>query len=378
MTHRERLETAWAFREPDRVPIELSIAEHARRHPCAERLNALIAEHADNFHGVAAYDWGFLGWPAQRSERVIERRPGQFTRRERIIDTPAGRFAAVVREPDYPGAPPDYHWERRFIRSPDDLRRLLEVAIPPRSHVSRAEFDRDVARIGETGIPTVGLLHPLGTLVRNATLEAVYGWFHTHGDLLHRLLEVANAHVVGAVEAMLSAGIGPTFVVFAHEMLIPPWLGPALFDEFVAPYDRAVFDAIHRGGGRVRAHCHGRIAAWVERFADLGIDAIEPLEGPPHGDVDLAEAKRRVGDRMLLSGNIASPWFAEWSPREVERAVRDAIRAAARGGGFTLRTTGGGAGTGTTTDPDLLARILANCEAYLLAGLEHGAYPIAE
>jgi len=374
MTHRDRLEAAWAFQEPDRVPIELCISKAAQADPRAGRLNALIAEHADNFYGVHGYDWGFLGWPTRTAERVIEERPGEFVRRERVHETPAGRFVAVTRQPDYPDAPPDYHWERRFITSLDDIRRLVEAPIPLRAPRPRDEFDGAVAAIGDRGIPYVGLLHPLGTLVRNATMEEVYTWFKTDRELMHRFLEAANAHVARAVEAMMVAGIGPTFYVVAHEMLIPPWAGTAFFHEFVYPYDKAVYDVIHHHGGRLRAHCHGNSMAYLERFADMGIDSVEPLEGPPLGDVDLAEAKRRVGDRMLLSGNIPSPWFIRWTPRQVEESVRQAIAAAATGGGFTLRTTGGNAGTGATSDPELLGRILENCEAYVDAALRYGGY----
>ena len=35
MTHRERMETAWSFREADRVPIELELSEQYRQHPLA-------------------------------------------------------------------------------------------------------------------------------------------------------------------------------------------------------------------------------------------------------------------------------------------------------------------------------------------------------
>jgi len=83
-----------------------------------------------------------------------------------------------------------------------------------------------------------------------------------------------------------------------------------------------------------------------------------------------------VGDHMLLSGNIPSPYFPRWTRGQVEESVRDAIRSAAAGGGFTLRTTGGTAGTNAVKDHDQLGKVIGLCETYLTAGLKYGQYPI--
>jgi len=375
MTHKQRLETAWSFREPDRVPIELRISPIAVEDPRSERLRELIAEHASNFAGCSPYNWGFFGWPASYTENVLEYREGEYTRGERICHTPAGDFREVVRAPDREGAAPDCHYEKRFITSPEDLERLVEAPLEAREF-DKPSFDRTVANMGENGLVLVGLTHPLGRLVRSATMEEVYVWFKTHRDLMHRFLEVTNEHVAQAVDAMMEAGIGPGFSVVAHEMLIPPWAGMEFFDEFVFPYDKRVNDVIHRHGGRLRVHCHGNAMNYLEKIVEMGADSVEPLEAPPMGDIDLAEAKRRVGDRMLLSGNIPSPYFPNWSRQQVEEAVREAIRAAAPGGGFSLRTTGGTAGTNAVRNREQLGKVIENCEAYLLAGLRYGSYPI--
>jgi uroporphyrinogen-III decarboxylase len=108
--------------------------------------------------------------------------------------------------------------------------------------------------------------------------------------------------------------------------------------------------------------------------ADMGIDAIEPLEHPPAGNVDLAAAKQMVGDRMMLCGNVSSQWFATQTPAEVRQKTREAIMAAARGGGYALRCDGVLASL--PVPDEVMARILDNVEAYILAGLEFGAYPI--
>ena len=376
MTHRERLETAWRFTEPDRVPIELCLAPDALKHPAAARLVTLAAEHADNFLGVPGAAWGFLGLPAHSQEEVIEEQPGAYRRVRRVHETAVGSFTAITYHPA--GSPAsDFHWEKRFVSTLEDMARLADAPRAPATWDCAAHRAR-VAAIGGQGIPVADLLHPLGALVRNATMEEMYAWFREEPGLVHRFLAAANDQVAATVARMQTElGAGITFMSWAHEMLIPPWMGRELFAEFVRPYDQKIYAAVHRGGGRFRAHCHGNCMEFLETMADMGVDAIEPLEHAPTGNVVLAEAKRRVGDRMLLSGNIASEQFVRLAPTEVRARVCSAIRDAAPGGGFTLRTSGGYANTGGVTMTEAeLRRVFANCEAYLLAGLELGPYPI--
>jgi uroporphyrinogen-III decarboxylase len=214
----------------------------------------------------------------------------------------------------------------------------------------------------------------LGKLVRSSNMENAYSWLYSEPDLVHRYLRVSNDYVIGAVHTMFDEGMGPNFISYAHEMLIPPWMGPETFDEFVLPYDSEVYAAIHERGGRFRAHCHGSCMTMLERFAQMGIDSVEPLEPPPYADVDLAEAKRLVGDRMLLSGNIPSQAFIFMEPAEVEELVREAIEIGAPGGGYTLRLTGGGGGRGSERTDEQGERNIACAEAYFDAALKYGWY----
>jgi hypothetical protein len=80
---------------------------------------------------------------------------------------------------------------------------------------------------------------------------------------------------------------------------------------------------------------------------------------------------------MLLSGNILSQDFVRMTPEEVREKVKEAIRAGAPGGGFTLRASGGGPTAGAIAMTQEQAdREIANFEAYVEAGLEYGQYPI--
>ncbi|HUU42836.1 MAG TPA: hypothetical protein VMX57_03600, partial [Planctomycetota bacterium] len=170
MTHRERLETAWRHEEPDRVPIELSIAPGALEHPRAQRLRELVDEHADNFLGITGPDFGFLGLPTEYTEEVVEDRPGEYKRMRRTHRTAAGDFTAITWHPAHSN---DYHWEKRFISTVDDFRRAVDTPRAP-APWDRERHLREVADVGERGIPTMTLPIPLGRLVRWTTHEEVY------------------------------------------------------------------------------------------------------------------------------------------------------------------------------------------------------------
>lgn len=372
-THRERLETTWRFEEPDRVPIEIAITQDIRENPKAARLVELIDEHASNLSGVQAPSFGFLGMPTDYTETVVEKTE-KHTRMERVHKTPAGVFTAITY---HPADNSDYHWQKRFISTLEDLHRIVEM---PRRAASwdRDAYARGVSDLDGNGLPCMWYPHPLGTLVRNADMEEVYGWFRSEPELIHRYLEVANAQVIETLESMEPFDDHQfCFASAAHEMLIPPWMGHELFDEFVFPYDVKVNEVIRKRNGRLRAHCHGNCMDFLVKFADMGIGGTEPLEPPPYADVDLAEAKRLVGDRMFLAGNIPSQAFPRISLDEVRELVHDAIRIAAPGGGFALRTTGGAGGTSTDMDEETMTRVIVNCEAFMEAGLEYGRYPIS-
>ncbi len=67
----------------------------------------------------------------------------------------------------------------------------------------------------------------------------------------------------------------------------------------------------------------------LERFADEGIDCLNPMEPPPMGNVTMAEARRRLGDRMTLEGGIEVGDMELKSPAQVEAMVTEAIWQAA-------------------------------------------------
>jgi len=82
------------------------------------------------------------------------------------------------------------------------------------------------------------------------------------------------------------------------------FISPRQYERFVLPYEAEVVRRIHAAGVPVYTHTCGEIGDRLEPMVATGIDGIDTLDPPPLGSVDLADAKRRVGDRVFFKGNI--------------------------------------------------------------------------
>jgi len=73
--------------------------------------------------------------------------------------------------------------------------------------------------------------------------------------------------------------------------------------------------------------------------ADTDLDSMEPLEEAPTGNVDLAEARKRIGNKISLKGNLNTTNFMMTAtPEQVEEKCKRAIDVAGKDGGFILST----------------------------------------
>jgi uroporphyrinogen decarboxylase len=115
-------------------------------------------------------------------------------------------------------------------------------------------------------------------------------------------------------------------------------ISPALFDRFVAPYDAPIIEAAHSAGQRIVYHTCGGMMPLLERIAAMGPDAMETFTPTGMGgDTDLAEAKRRIGDRVCMIGGFDQfHFFRGCSAAQTRTEVRRCFEAAGEGGGYIL------------------------------------------
>ncbi len=116
-----------------------------------------------------------------------------------------------------------------------------------------------------------------------------------------------------------------------------PFLSPAQFAEFVAPYLKRLVAGYREMGFYVIKHTDGNIMPIIDQLVDADPHALHSLD--PQGGVDIAEVKRLYGDRVCLIGNVNCGLLDTGTLEEVVESARYALRHGMPGGGYIFSTS---------------------------------------
>jgi uroporphyrinogen-III decarboxylase len=157
-------------------------------------------------------------------------------------------------------------------------------------------------------------------------------------DFVRRMVRRYEELYLAAVHAAADAGL-PGFV-YSDDMghKTGPQTAPRVFDEFFGSSLRRITREAHDRGLKIIIHSCGNVYQLLDLFVDWGFDGVHSLE--PTAGIELAEVKRRVGDRMCVFGNLdIAHVLSHGTRQEVEGAVKHALRVAAQDGGFIMAMT---------------------------------------
>lgn len=154
-------------------------------------------------------------------------------------------------------------------------------------------------------------------------------WVHELLGILQRRKKTFIRSLKGARYDLLELGGGS-----ASSTVI----SPRLFDRFVAPYDSELIQLAHEAGQRIVYHTCGGMMPLLEQIAGMQPDAMETFTPPGMGgDVDLAQAKRRIGERVCMIGGFDQfHYLSNCTPMETRAAVRRCFEDAGQEGGYIL------------------------------------------
>jgi uroporphyrinogen decarboxylase len=144
-----------------------------------------------------------------------------------------------------------------------------------------------------------------------------------------------------AVEAVQAAAEAGSKVMWYGDDLAyksGPMLSPTMIEDLFGEAYRRIAEAAHNGGMKIMFHACGNVLDLLTMIADWGFDGVHALE--PTAGVTLAEARRRVGDRLCLCGNVdITHTLVDASREEVFREVKQCIKDGATGGGYIVAAT---------------------------------------
>jgi uroporphyrinogen-III decarboxylase len=159
-------------------------------------------------------------------------------------------------------------------------------------------------------------------------------------EVMVEMTAIAARRLNACVERLCQEGVDAFRIVGGEYVTCQ--LGPRAFEALIRPFDTELCHVLRRYGAVAYYHNHGPIMRWLEPIADLGVDALDPLEAPPWGDGDLREARRRIGDRVCLVGNLDDMEVLEqWDEESVKGLGRRRIEEAGTTG-FILGGTASG------------------------------------
>lgn len=94
--------------------------------------------------------------------------------------------------------------------------------------------------------------------------------------------------------------------LFVHEDMAGksgPLIGPALYDEFVAPYYKKIWDAAKSMGATIFSQdSDGNMNPLMESVIESGVNLIFPME--PGSGMDIVESRRKFGKRAAFKAGI--------------------------------------------------------------------------
>jgi uroporphyrinogen decarboxylase len=116
-----------------------------------------------------------------------------------------------------------------------------------------------------------------------------------------------------------------------------PFLSPAMFGDFVAPYLARLVAGYREQGYYVIKHTDGNIMPILDALVAARPHALHSLD--PQGGVDIAEVKRRVGKQVCLIGNVSCSMLDSGTDEDVVASVRYALKHGMPGGGYIFSTS---------------------------------------
>jgi uroporphyrinogen decarboxylase len=157
-------------------------------------------------------------------------------------------------------------------------------------------------------------------------------------ELVRALVDLSVRINLELAEELASRGIKIVYTGDDYAYNTGPLMSPRHFRELFYPGLKKVIQGFKDLGLYVIKHSDGNLWPIMDMIIDSGIDCLDPID--PLGGMDLAEVKKKFGDRIAVKGNVDCAQLLSFGSREeVIEATRTALEKGMPGGGYILSSS---------------------------------------
>jgi uroporphyrinogen decarboxylase len=341
-----RLEAALRREEPDRVPLfEAEIAIPVQEWFLGREIGS--GEDEVEFYVRAGYDF-------------VPVLPPFFTPR------------LMRQASDHGGTLSEADRERAWLTESEGLIKTVkdveEFPWPDPDQVDFSSF-HEIAKLLPPKMKIMGMLSPaavFGNTSQSMGLQNFSYALYDDPELLEALFEIIGSSYVKIAKKLVTMPrLGAVFMSDDLAHTTGPLVSPAVYRKYVFPWYKKIGEVLDSAGLPFIFHSDGTLLDVLDDLVDCGVRAIHPIE--PQA-MDIVEVKRKFGDRFCIFGNIdLEHTLTRGTTEEVERQVKEKIKALAPGGGYGLAAS--------NSVPDYVKP--ENYRVMVESARKYGKYPIA-
>ena len=349
MSCRERVLTTLEHREPDRVPMHMTITVNAYKN-----LKAYMGIDIDEELKLGR--WTNVAIHPQVADAFgldILRLPNPLDKAKNkpTVTDPEAAFIDEWHCQWYKIPRPDgsFYYE---IKNPpladatiDDLDEFPwpepeEVVEGAEERFRDARADTDMAIMTKIG----GAVFELATYMRG--MQQLYIDLALNPEFVNKLMgKIASIQAQRDVNALKVVGEYIDILRLSGEDMGTqegPLISTEMFNKLIRPHLQYVWSTAKEAllaqnpSGKIMLHSCGSVRPFIEDWIEMGLDALDPIQVSAKG-MDTAELNEEFGDRLVFHGGIDTQHVLPFgTPEDVRQEVRQRIKDLAPGGGYIV------------------------------------------
>ena len=207
---------------------------------------------------------------------------------------------------------------------PSQMKAFEELARGRRWQFLPQRYAQAQQAVGSDGLVVAGeLFSPLKLLhLAAGPAQAVYMLM----DFPAQCREIMAVHEAAQLDLVLQMLAAQVPALMSMDNLDAMFHTPAYIEKCSAGYYERASALCHKGGATFWIHACGRQKPILPLIASLGVHGLEGVAFPPLGDVQLDEALRLAGERLIITGGISAVETEQFQCYDdVRRYVRDLL-----------------------------------------------------